>query len=70
MVGPRGMTTPQTAYWEEVFARIADSDEWKSMLEHDTVTGEFLRSTATRAQLKSDYDELKEIMADLGLIKP
>jgi putative tricarboxylic transport membrane protein len=70
MVGPRGMTAPQTAYWENVFARVADSDEWKTMLERDALTGEFLRSAETRAQLKTDYVELKGVMTDLGLIKP
>jgi putative tricarboxylic transport membrane protein len=70
MVGPRGMTAPQTAYWENVFAHVADSEEWKAMLERDALAGEFLRSAETRTQLKSDYDELKAVMTDLGLIKP
>ena len=69
MVGPRGMTAPQTAYWENVFARIVDGDEWKGMLEKDSLTGEFLRSAETRAQLKSEYDELKAVMTELGLVK-
>ena len=69
MIGPRGITPPQTAYWENVFARVVDTDEWKSMLVRDSLTGEFLRSAETRAQLKTEYDELKAIMTDLGLVK-
>jgi putative tricarboxylic transport membrane protein len=69
IVGPRGMTAPQTGYWENVFARVVDTDEWKGMLEKDSLTGEFLRSAETRAQLKSEYDELKAVMTELGLVK-
>ena len=70
MVGPRGLGAAQVAYWENVFARAVDSDEWKSMLEENSLTGEFLRSAETRAQLKVEYDELKGIMSELGLVKP
>jgi putative tricarboxylic transport membrane protein len=69
MIGPRGITAPQTAYWENIFARVVDTAEWKAMLEQDSLTGEFLRSAETRAQLKSQYDELKTVMTELGLVK-
>lgn len=69
MIGPRGITPPQTAYWENVFARVVETDEWKSMLARDSLTGEFLRSAETRVQLKTEYDEMKAIMTDFGLVK-
>jgi putative tricarboxylic transport membrane protein len=69
MIGPRGITPAQTAYWENVFARVVETGEWKSMLERDALTGEFLRSNETRAQLQSQYDELKTVMTELGLVK-
>ena len=69
MIGPRSMTTAQIAYWENVFAKVTDSDEWKSMLERDSLTGEFLRSAETRNQLKAEYDEFKTLMTELGLVK-
>jgi putative tricarboxylic transport membrane protein len=69
IVGPRGMTPPQIAYWENVLARVVESEEWKQMLEKSRVTGEFLRSAETRSQLKADYEELKTIMTELGLVK-
>ena len=69
IVGPRGMTPPQITYWENVLARVVETDEWKQMLEKTSVTGEFLRSAETRKQLKADYDELKTIMTELGLSK-
>ncbi len=69
MIGARGITPPQTAYWENVLARVVATDEWKAMLEKDSLTGEFLRSAETRAQLQSEYTELKAIMTELGLVR-
>jgi len=33
------------------------------------VTNEFLRSARMREELKSDYEELKAVMTELGLVK-
>lgn len=70
IVGPRGLPQPQIEYWENVLARVTESDEWKKMLERDAVTAEFLRSARMRDELKSDHAELKSIMTELGLVKP
>ena len=69
IVGPRGLPVPQAEYWGNVLARVAESDEWKKMLERDGVTNEFLRSARMREELKSDYEELKAVMTELGLVK-
>jgi putative tricarboxylic transport membrane protein len=70
MVGPRALPQPQTEYWENVFARVVESDEWKKMIERDGVSNEFLRSARMRDELKADYAELKSVMSALGLVKP
>ena len=70
MIGPRGITPQQTAYWENVFARVVNTDEWKAMLEKDSLTGEFLRSAEARAQINVEYETLKAVMTELGLVKP
>ena len=69
MIGPRGITPQQTAYWENVFARVVATDEWKSMLEKDSLSGEFLRSAEARAQINVEYETLKGVMTELGLVK-
>jgi len=69
IVGPRGLPQAQTEYWENVLARVVESDDWKKMLERDLVTNEFLRSARLRDELKADYEELKSVMTDLGLVK-
>jgi tripartite-type tricarboxylate transporter receptor subunit TctC len=63
------MTPPQVAYWETVLARVVASDEWKQMLERDSLENDFLKSAETRNQLKAEQEELKAIMGELGLIR-
>lgn len=69
VLGPRGMTAAQAAYWENVLAKIVETDEWSKMLEADQLSGGFLNSNETRAYLKAQYDELKAIMIELGLAR-
>ena len=69
IVGPRGMTPPQVAFWENVLAQVVESEEWKQMVERDSLDSDFLRSAQTRSQLKADYDNVKAIMTELGLTK-
>ncbi len=69
MVGPRGLPPAHTSYWENVLARVVEADEWKKMLERDGVINEFLRGARMRDELKSDAEELKAVMTELGLVK-
>jgi len=69
MLAPRGATPQQAAYWENVFARVVETDEWKKMLERDVVESHFLRSAQTRAFLNTEYEELKQVLSALGLVK-
>src|SRR5262245_55556054 len=69
MLGPKGMAPPQVAYWENVLGRVVQADEWRAMLERDVVTCEFKRSAETREFIKAQYDELKGVLMELGLVK-
>ena len=48
---------------------MVETAEWKEMLEKSQVTGEFLRSAEARNQLRTDYEQLKGIMTELGLTR-
>lgn len=67
--GPRGMPAAAVAYWEEVFAKMAASDEWKKDLEARDWAGQFLRSREFAKYLESEYVATKSIMTELGLAK-
>lgn len=69
MLAPRGATPQQAAYWENVFARVVETDEWKKMLERDVVAAHFLRSAQTREFLNAEYEGLKPLLSAFGLAK-
>jgi putative tricarboxylic transport membrane protein len=69
MVGPKGMSEAQTAYWEEALRRLNDSDEWKKELEANAWMSEFMRSAETRKFLERENTEVRSFLVDLGMAK-
>lgn len=69
VIGPRGLSAAQIAYWDEIFARLVETDEWKKDLERDLWKPNYLNSAESAKYLKAQYDELKAILAELGLAK-
>lgn len=69
VIGPRGMTRDQIAYWEEVLSRIVQTGEWKQELEKNYWEGSFMASAETVQYLKSEYDRYRPVLAELGLAK-
>jgi len=69
IVGPRGLTASQVAYWEGVLASLAASDEFRRDLERRQWVANFQRSDAMRQFLKAQHDELRGLLTDLGMVK-
>ena len=69
IVGPRGLSAAQVAYWEEVLAKVAATDEFKRDVEQRNWVANFQRSDAMRRFLKEQHDELRVLLTDLGQVK-
>ena len=69
VIGPKAMTPEQLAYWENVLDRMTRSEEWKRELERNYWESNYMTSADTARFLKSQYDEYKSVLADLGLAK-
>jgi putative tricarboxylic transport membrane protein len=69
LIGPKGMTEAQIAYWEQALRRMVDSDEWKKELETNFWTSEFMGSAETRKYLERDNAQARAFLIDLGLAK-
>ena len=69
VLGPRGMTPDQIAYWNGVFAKLVATREWAQELEAGDATNEYLDSAGTGRFLAAQYAQLKDLMTDLGLVK-
>ena len=69
LVGPKGMTAAQIAYWEGVLRRMTDSNEWKKELEENFWKANFQSEAENRKFLAGDYENAKVFLTELGLAK-
>lgn len=65
--GPGGLTPSQRAFWDQSFAKIVQSAEWKKTEEEHAWGSGFLASAGTRKHLDVEYELLRKILADLGV---
>lgn len=69
IVGPRGLTPAQVSYWEEVLARLVATEEFKADLQRNQWVSRYLRSGEMRKFLSEQSEELKNLLAELGMLK-
>ncbi len=69
VLGPRGMTPAQLAYWDNVLARVTQSDEWKEEGRRNFLQLEYLNSKQAPQQLAQVYEQLRSASVAVGLVK-
>ena len=69
VIGTKGMTAEQTAYWEGVLRSVVQSDEFRKYAERNQWDDTFKGAAEMRTFLDGQYGELKSVMAFLGLAK-
>ena len=68
-IGPKAMTAGQLAFWEDVFRRMMDAEDWKNELEANFWAANFQGSAETRRFLARDHEDAKAFLAELGLAR-
>ena len=69
VMGAKDLTPAQVAYWEGVFRKIIQSDEWKQELRENYWVSTYVSAADTRRRLDAEYAEMKQILGDLGMAK-
>lgn len=69
VVGPKGMSDAQVAYWERTLKRMSEADEWKQDIDKNFWSAEFMNAQALRLVMEKDNAELKRFLSVLGLAK-
>jgi putative tricarboxylic transport membrane protein len=69
IVGAKGLTAAQVAYWEAALRKASQSAEWKSELERNYWSDDFVTSAQFRKDLEKDYNDMKAVLTDLGLAR-
>lgn len=69
IMGPKGLTSAQVAYWEGVLRKATQVPEWQGDLEKNYWSDDFVGSQQFRKDLEKDYADMKAVLLDLGLAK-
>jgi putative tricarboxylic transport membrane protein len=69
IIGPRGMSAAQSAYWEGALRRVVETPEWKQDLEKNYWSGDFVTGEQFRKDMAQDYASMKSVLVDIGLAK-
>jgi putative tricarboxylic transport membrane protein len=69
IVGPKGLTAPQIAFWEGALRKATEAPEWQADLEKNYWSNDFLTGKEFRKDLDETYEAMKSVLVDLGLAK-
>jgi putative tricarboxylic transport membrane protein len=69
VIGPKGMSAEQIAYWDDVFAKTVETPEWKEETQRSQLVSHYLKSRDTGEFLAAENDKLTGIMGKLGLAR-
>jgi putative tricarboxylic transport membrane protein len=69
LMGPRGMSAEQVAYWDRVFSALVKTEDWKKDLQMNFWDEGYADAKAARKRLDEEYAEYKAILTELGAAK-
>jgi len=67
VIGPKGMSNEQIAYWDDKLYRLSKSDSWKKYMETDDLDNIYKNSKESWKYLETNYRELEDLLGQLGL---
>ena len=69
VIGAKGLTPEQTAYWDGVLRRVTSSDEFREYAVKNQWDSSYRGAAESRQFMEAQYNELKAVMTYLGLAK-
>jgi putative tricarboxylic transport membrane protein len=69
VIGPRGLTPAQIAYWERAIQRLVETPEWKKDIDANFHSAEYLGSAETKKLMETDHARIRAFLSELELVK-
>ena len=69
VIGAKGWSPAQIAYWEDVFSRLVASEEWQAEIGRTGGVPHFMRSRELGEFFDAEHARFRSILTDLGLAK-
>jgi putative tricarboxylic transport membrane protein len=69
LIGPSGLGAPEIAYWDQVLAKLVQTEEWKKDVANIQAENTYMNSREVRKYLDTEYSELKSLLTVMGMAK-
>lgn len=69
LVGPKGMTPAEVAWWDNALQKATSSPQWAAAVKRNLWTADYRNSAATRVFLQNERTRLTPLLGELGLAK-
>ena len=69
ILGPKGLTAAQSAFWENALRKVTRTEEWKTDLERNFWADDFRPGEQFRKALDQDYAAMKSVLVEIGLAR-
>jgi putative tricarboxylic transport membrane protein len=69
IIGAKGLTPAQVAYWENALRKVSETAEWKAELDRNYWSDYFVTGVALRKNLDKEYGDTRAVLVELGLAK-
>jgi len=69
IMGPKGLSSAQIAYWENVLRKATETADWKADIEKNYWSDDFVTSQQFKKDLDKDYADMKSVLVEIGLAK-
>jgi len=68
VIAPKGLSADQIRYWDGVFQRLIKTEGWRQALEKNQWDEDYMNSDGLRKNLKAQYEILKDVLSELGMV--
>lgn len=69
ILAAKGITPAQVAYWDNVFRRLSQTEDWKSDLHNNYWVNIYAGAAETRRWLDAEQLETRQLLTELGMAK-
>jgi putative tricarboxylic transport membrane protein len=69
LAAPKGLSRAQIQFWDNALGALVKTDEWNKELADNQVENIYKNSTETGRQWKTEYEEVRGVLLELGLAK-
>lgn len=68
IMGPKGLSPAQVAYWENLLERTVNHPDWRRMIEPVALEWDFRKSQPARDLLTRDYELERAMLTEVGML--